>query len=356
MSEQRTVLVGDRRIGPEAPVFVIAEVSANHGGSLDRALELIDAAAAAGVDAVKFQTYTADTMTLDAPGAPYVVGEGTIWEGRRLYDLYEEAHTPWEWHGALFDRVRAHGLVPLSTPFDGRAVDLLVGLRSSCLKIASFELTDHALVKRCAASGLPLLMSTGMATAQEIDAAIAAARGAGATQLALFRCNSAYPAAPAEMDLRTIPDMVERWGVPVGLSDHTLTHTAAVAAVALGATLLEKHVTMARADGGPDAAFSLEPTELAELVSVVREAEAARGQVRYGPSKSEEASLAFRRSIHVVQDVGAGEEITAAHVAVLRPAGELLPTEFDAVLGRRAARLLTRGTPLGRDDLVPPLR
>jgi N-acetylneuraminate synthase len=340
------VTVAGRRIAMGEPMWVIAEISANHNGDLGRALELIRAAAGAGADAVKFQTYTADSMTLDLDTGPFRIGPGTLWEGRGLHELYQEAATPYEWHDDLFAEAERCGIVPFSTPFDAAAVDFLERYEPAVHKIASFELVDLALIRHAAATGRVLIMSTGMATADEVDAAVEAATEGGAGGVVLLRCNSGYPAPPEEMDLRTIPDMAERWAVPVGLSDHTLGSTAAVTAVALGACVLEKHVTLARSDGGPDAAFSLEPDELGDLVTSVREAEAALGSVRYGPAEREAASLAFRRSLFVVEDVAAGELLTEANVRAIRPGDGLAPRHLDDVLGHRATQAIERGTPL----------
>jgi N-acetylneuraminate synthase len=347
-----TIEIEGRRIGPAHPVYVIAEVSANHGGSLRRALELVRVAADCGADAVKLQTYTPDTMTLASDRPEFVVGPGNPWSGRRLHDLYAEAAMPWEWYGELADEGRRHGITVFSSPFDASAVDFLVAQGAPALKIASFELTDLPLVRAAAATGLPLVMSTGMATADEIDAAVATATTAGAGGVALLRCNSAYPSPPQDMDLRTIPHMASRWVVPVGLSDHTLDDTAAVAAVALGASIVEKHVTMDRADGGPDASFSLEPDELARLVAAIRTAEAALGTVRYGPSDSDRASLAFRRSLFVVAPVRTGERFTSDNVRVLRPAVGLAPEHLDEVLGRVAPHDYEAGDALTAEVLA----
>jgi len=344
-----SVTIGTRRVGAGEPMWVIAEISANHNGDLGRALELIQASAEAGADAVKFQTYTADSMTLDLDTGPFRIGPGTLWEGRGLHELYQEAATPYEWHDALFAQAEGCGLVPFSTPFDRDAVDLLEQYAPPVHKIASFELIDLALIGHAAATGRVLILSTGMATEAEIDDAVEAARQGGAGGIVLLRCNSAYPAPPAEMDLRTIPDMVRRWGVPVGLSDHTLGAAAAITGAALGACVLEKHVTLARSDGGPDAAFSLEPDELADLINAVHDAEAALGRVRYGPAERETASLAFRRSLFVVADVAAGEVLTEDNVRAIRPGDGLAPRHLDEVLGKRAARAIERGTPLAWD-------
>ena len=277
---QPTVHIGERVVGVGQPVYVIAEISANHNQSYDKALALIEAAASAGADAAKLQTYTPESMTLDSDAPAFRIGRGTSWEGRRLFDLYQEAMTPWEWQADLKAAAEALGMQCFSTPFDQAAIDFLVGLGVPAMKVASFEIVDLGLVKRIAETKLPVFMSTGMASIAEIDAAVATVRSAGSGEMVLFRCNSAYPASPSEMDLRTIPHMATTWGVPVGLSDHTLGVTAAVTAVALGACVIEKHLTLSRDDPGPDSAFSLEPDEFALLVSSVHEAEATVGRIR----------------------------------------------------------------------------
>lgn len=345
------VVIGGRPVGPGERPYVIAELSANHGGSLDAALAVVRHAAEAGADAVKLQTYTPDTMTLSIDRPPFVVGEGTLWAGRTLYDLYAEAQTPWEWHEPLFALARELGLQCFSSPFDRSAVEFLEQFDPPAHKIASFELLDLDLIRAAAATGRPVVMSTGMATVAEVDDAVDAAQGAGAGGLVLLRCNSAYPADPGQMDLLTIPDMVERWGVPVGLSDHTHGLTAAVVAVGLGAVAVEKHLIGERADGGPDAAFSAEPAELAALVREVGDAARIRGGVRYGPSDAERASLAFRRSLFVVADVAAGEALTAENVRAIRPGGGLAPKHLPEVLGRRARQAIARGTPVSWEAL-----
>jgi pseudaminic acid synthase len=349
VSEVAAVHIGGRPVGPGHPALIIAELSANHGQSLDRAVELIDVAAEAGADAVKLQTYTPETMTLDLDLPAFQVGEGTLWTGRRLADLYAEAMTPWEWYPELAAAAAERGLILFSTPFDATAVDFLTAQDVPTYKIASFELVDLPLIRRAAAQGRPLIMSTGMASPAEIDAAVLAATEAGADGVILLRCNSSYPAPSQEMDLRTIPDMMARWRVPVGLSDHTLGLSAVSAAIALGACVVEKHLTRDRSEPGPDAAFSLEPQELAATVATIREVEAALGTVRYGPSPSEQASLAFRRSVWVTQDVAAGEAFSPDNLAALRPAGGLAPDELEQVVGRRAARAISAGTALAWD-------
>ena len=343
------VEIAGRSVGPGEPVYVIAEISANHGGSLQRALDLVNVAADAGADAVKLQTYTPESMTLDSDRPEFVVGAGTQWEGRRLFELYAEAMTPWEWHAPIFAAAAAAGIHCFSTPFDRAAADDLVALDPPAYKIASFELVDLALIRHVAALGRPLIMSTGMATVEEIDAAVVAA--AAAPGLLVLRCHSAYPAPTAEMDLATIRAMEGRWRVPIGLSDHSLSATASVAAVALGATVIEKHITWTRSEPGPDASFSLEPDELANLVIAVREARDAVGAVRFGPSASERPSLAFRRSLWFTTDLPAGATIPADAVAALRPAGGLLPDQIGHVVGRRLRRSVVRGTAVTLDHL-----
>lgn len=346
------VRIGAHEVGPGRPPYVIAELSANHGGSIEAAERVIRLAAGTGVQAIKLQTYTPDSMTLDLAEPPFVVGEGTLWTGRTLHDLYEEAQTPWDWHPRLFEVAAEVGLACFSTPFDRAAVDFLERFDPPAHKIASFELLDLDLISYAASTGRPLIISTGMATVEEIDDAVAAAREGGAGGIVLLRCNSAYPASPAEMDLATIPEMAARWGVPIGLSDHSPGSTAAVVATALGACAFEKHLIASRSDGGPDAAFSAEPDELLAFVGDVRLAAEALGGVRFGPSPAEEASLAFRRTLYVVADVAEGEELTADNVRAIRPAGGLAPKHLSSVLGRCAARPLRRGTPLSFDDLA----
>jgi N-acetylneuraminate synthase len=341
--------IGNRLVGPGEPTYVIAELSGNHNGELARALRLIDAAADAGADAVKLQTYTAATLTIDSDAPAFRITGGTPWDDRRLYELYEQAATPWEWTADLFAHARERGLHVFSTPFDRTAIDHLEALDPVAHKVASFELVDLELLRAVGETGRPVIASTGMASADEIDEAVAVLRAAGASDLVLLRCNSAYPASPEEMDLRTIPDMVQRWNVPVGLSDHTLSGTATTVAVALGACAVEKHLTLSRAEPGPDSAFSLEPAELAVLVATIREVEATLGDVRYGPSPSEAKSLVFRRSLFVVEDLDAGDRLTRENVRSIRPGDGLAPRHLDEVVGARAARKIARGTPLSWD-------
>lgn len=340
--------IAGRKIGPGYPPFVICELSGNHDGSLDRALAMIDAAAATGCDAIKIQTYTADTITMDVDRPEFRI-EGGLWNGRTLHDLYREAQTPYEWHAALFDRARARAVILFSSPFDETAVDLLDELGAPAFKIASFEAIDLPLIRYAAGKGRPLIISTGMANLAEIEAARAAALDAGAPGVILLHCVSSYPASFADANVRTVPDMAERFGCPVGLSDHTPGSAAAVAAVALGACVIEKHFTLARADGGPDAAFSLEPAEFAALVRDCRDAWAALGRAHYDLLGSERGNVAFRRSLYVSADVKAGEPLSRQNVRSIRPGHGLPPAELDAVLGRPAARDLTRGEPLAWD-------
>lgn len=336
--------IAGRPVGPGHPTYVIAELSGNHHKSLERARQLIRAAAEAGADAAKLQTYTADTITIDARTEPFLLRGGSVWDGRYLHDLYAEASMPWEWQEELRDLATSLGLQLFSSPFDSTAVDFLERLDMPAYKVASPELVDLPLIQRIAATGKPLIISTGMGTAAEIGDALGAAQGAGG--VALLRCNSSYPAVLEEMDLRTIPDMVQRWDVPVGLSDHTLSPATAIAAVSLGACIVEKHLTLTRDEPGPDQAFSLEPQELALMIQLLRDAEAALGGVRYGPSTSELVTLPFRRSLFVTAAVAAGEEFTPGNVRSIRPADGLAPKHIDDVLGHRASRAIPRGTPL----------
>lgn len=339
------IRIAGRRIGSGHRPYVVAELSANHLGGLDRALAILEMAGRAGVDAVKLQTYTAGTITIDHAGPGFVLESGP-WSGRRLYDLYEEAHTPWDWHEALFERGKALGLTVFSTPFDATAVTLLESLGCPAYKIASFEMVDLGLIEVAAATGKPLLLSTGMAEQNEIAEALGAARGAGAREITLLHCVSSYPSRPEDSNLRTIPDMARHFGVPVGLSDHTLGTAVAVAATALGACVIEKHVTLRRADGGPDASFSLEPDELVRLVTETSTAHEALGRVHYAPEAAELAMRALRRSLYVVADMRAGEAFSPRNLRSIRPGHGLHPRHLPEVLGRRARVAIARGTPL----------
>jgi pseudaminic acid synthase len=346
----RQMHIGKHKIGVAHPPFVIAEMSGNHNGSLDRALQIVDAIADSGAHALKLQTYTADTMTIDLAEREFVITDKkSLWYGRSLYDLYKEAHTPWGWHGAIFDRARARGLVAFSTPFDATAVDFLESLDVPCYKIASFENVDLPLVQRVARTGKPLIISTGLATLEEIRDAVATAREAGCKDLILLKCTSNYPASPKDSHLRTIAHIREEFGCEVGVSDHTLGIGAALAAVALGATVIEKHVTLFRADGGVDSAFSLEPRELSDLVRECQTASQSVGSIHFGPTEAEKGSLIFRRSLYVVADVKRGERLDAANLRAIRPGLGLAPKYLPKILGRRAAKDVLRGTPVSWD-------
>lgn len=328
--------------------YIVAEMSGNHNGSLDRALQLVDAAADAGADAIKIQTYTADTMTVDVKHPRFQISSGhDLWGGDYLYQLFERAHTPWEWHEPIFERARERGITPFSSPFDRTAVELLEKLDAPMYKIASSEITDLPLIRLCASTGKPMIISTGMATVREIAAAVEASDGCAG--LTLLSCTASYPAPPEETNLRRIPVLAETFGVPVGLSDHTLGIGVPIAAVAFGATLIEKHVTLDRADGGVDSAFSLEPAELAALVVESERAWQALGTTHIGPTEAEKESLRFRRSLYVVADVVAGEPVTAENVRSIRPTGGLEPDQIGTVLGRVFRTDAAKGTPLTWD-------
>lgn len=343
------IKIGAREIGSGRPAYIIAELSANHNQDYDHAVRLIHAAKQAGADAIKLQTYTADTITLASDRKEFRVGGGTIWDGRNLHDLYREAYTPWDWQPRLKKVAEDLGLDLFSSAFDATAVDFLEEMNVPAHKLASFELVDLALIQKMARTGKPLIMSTGMATVEEIDEALKSARESGATQIALLKCNSSYPAPPVDMNLRTIPEMATRFGVPVGLSDHTMGIVAPVVAVALGACIIEKHLTLSRSIPGPDSAFSLEPEEFKAMVDAVRTAELALGKVCFGLNEKENASRIFRRSLFVVAEVKQGEEFTAENVRSIRPGHGLHPRYLTEVLGSRAACDIARGTPLSWD-------
>jgi N-acetylneuraminate synthase len=339
--------IGNRSIGADAPPFIIAEMSGNHNQSLDVALQIVEAAAKAGAHALKLQTYTAETMTLDlSEGEFFIKDPNSLWAGSSLYALYEKAHTAWEWHAPIFARAKELGMLAFSTPFDDTAVDFLESLDVPAYKIASFENTDLPLIRRVAATGKPLIISIGMASIAELDETVRAAREAGCKDLVLLKCTSTYPATPANSNVRTIPHLRELFGCEVGLSDHSMGVGVSVAAVALGATVVEKHFTLDRAAGGVDASFSLEPAELASLVIETERAWQAMGHVHYGVTEAERNSLVFRRSLYVSQDMAAGEPFSAANLRAIRPGLGLAPKHAETVLGRRARQTIKRGTPL----------
>lgn len=339
--------IAERGIGLGSPPFVIAEMSGNHNQSLEAALAIVEAAAHSGAHALKLQTYTPDTMTLDLDCREFHIDDATsLWHGTSLYELYRRAQTPWEWHAPLFERARALGMLCFSTPFDATAVDFLESLDVPAYKIASFENTDLPLIRKVAATGKPLIISTGMATIAELDEAVRTARQAGCTDLVLLKCTSSYPASPLNSHLNTIPHMRGLFGCEVGLSDHTLGVGAAVAAVALGASVIEKHFTLNRADGGVDSAFSLEPAEMALLVAETERAWQALGGIRYGAGDGEKPSLKFRRSLYVVRDIEVGELLTPDNVRAIRPGLGLAPRFLDVVLGLPVKKPVARGTPL----------
>ena len=353
---------GVRNVGKSYPVYVIAEISANHHQEFDKAVKIIRAAKDAGCDAVKLQTYTADTITIACDREPFRVGGGTIWDGRNLHELYAEAYTPWEWQPKLKQVANDLGLDLFSTPFDATAVDFLEDMGVPAHKVASFELVDIPLIQKVARTGKPLIMSTGMATVEEIEEAVQTARRAGATQIALLKCTSAYPALAEEMNLRTIPELARRFDVPAGLSDHTVSDhmgiAVPVAAVALGACIIEKHLTLSRSEPGPDSAFSLEPHEFKAMVDAVRVTEKALGKVHFGCSAKEASSRVFRRSLFVVQDVKRGDLFTAENVRSIRPGHGLHTRHLAEVVGRQAACDIERGTPLSWDlvEAVEPVK
>lgn len=342
------ISIDGRRIGPDQPPYVIAEMSGNHNGDIQRAFRILDAAKSAGADAVKLQTYTADTITIDHDGPEFMI-HGGLWDGRRLYELYEEAHTPWQWHEPIFDRARQLGITVFSAPFDPTAVDLLESLNAPAYKIASPEIVDIGLIRRVAETGKPMIISTGMASLDEVEEAVEAARSSGTEQIVVLHCVSAYPTPPDEANLRTISDLAARLGAVTGLSDHTMDTTVATLAVGMGACVIEKHVTLARSDGGVDSAFSLEPEELKRLVRDTRLAHSALGSPAYRPTVSEQSGLKFRRSLYVVADVPAGGELTPDNIRSIRPSLGLAPKHLDTILGRKASRDLKRGEPLSAD-------
>ncbi len=342
--------INGRPIGLDARPYLIAEMSGNHNHSLDRALEIVTAAAESGADAIKLQTYTADTITLDCDGPGFVIeDEKSLWNGRRLHELYDEAHTPWDWHEPIIEHATKLGIDCFSSPFDDSAVDFLEELGVPAYKIASFESIDLPLIRKVASTGKPMIISTGMASVVEIGEAIRAAQEAGNDQLCILKCTSTYPATPENTNIRTIPNMRDTFGVEVGLSDHTMGTGVAVGAVALGAVLVEKHFTLRRADGGVDSAFSLEPEEFQALRDETERAWQALGQVTYGGTKAEEGSRQFRRSLYVAEDMAEGEAFTETNLRSVRPGFGLPPRHYDVLLGKRVNRALTKGTPVSWD-------
>ena len=346
------ITINNRKIGLDQPPFIIAEMSGNHNQSLERALEIVEAAAKTGAHALKIQTYTPDTMTLDLDEREFHISDPkSLWAGNSLYNLYGEAYTPWEWHKPIFDRASELGIIAFSTPFNDTAVDFLESLDVPCYKIASFENTDLPLIRRVATTGKPLIISTGMATVAELDETVRAAREAGCKDLILLKCTSTYPATAENTNILTIPHMRELFGCQVGLSDHTMGMGVSVASVALGATVIERHFTLNRADGGVDSTFSMEPAEMAQLVVETERAWQALGKVSYGATEAEKKSIMFRRSLYVVQDLKAGDVLTNENVRAIRP-GFGLPTKYlDVVLGKTVRRDVNRGIALTWDML-----
>lgn len=350
--EMEEIVLGGRPVGPGAAPFIIAEMSGNHNQSLEKALRIVDAAADAGAHALKIQTYTADLMTLErSDGDFYIDDPNSLWKGQSLYKLYEQAYTPWEWHRPIFERCRERGMIPFSTPFHPKAVDFLEELDVPFYKIASFENNDLPLIRYTASKGKPMIVSTGMATLAQLEEAVNAAREAGCPNVVLLKCTSTYPASPADSNLLTIPHMRSLFGCEVGLSDHTQGIGAAVAATALGASVIEKHFTLSRAEGGVDAAFSLEPDEMRQLVAETERAWQALGRVHYGIGEKERSSMKFRRSLYISRDVADGEELSPDNVRVIRPGYGLEPKYLDLVLGRRLPKAVKAGTPVTWDLL-----
>jgi pseudaminic acid synthase len=352
MSNHPNITIAGRRVAADEPPYIIAEMSANHNGIMETAFKIIEAAKLAGADAVKLQTYTADTITLNSDSEEFQI-HGGLWDGKTLYQLYQEAHMPWDWHKPLFDHARKHGITIFSSPFDNTAVDLLEDLNAPAYKIASFEAVDIPLIKYVASTGKPMIISTGMADAQEIQEAIDAARAGGCKELAVLHCVSGYPAPAEDYQLCTIPDMMQRFGLVTGLSDHTLDNTTAITSIAMGASIIEKHFTLDRSGGGPDDSFSLEPADLVALCRDSKTAWSALGQVDYGRKSSEQGNVKFRRSLYFVKNMKAGEVISTDAVRSVRPGFGLAPKHFDAVLGRRVLRDVAYGTACSWELLSP---
>ena len=353
-NQARAICIGEHWVGPGWPVFVVAELSGNHGQNFDAAVRLVHLAKESGADAIKLQTYTADTITIPSDKEWFRIKGGTLWDGRTLHDLYRESFTPWDWQPKLRDVARELGLELFSSAFDPSAVDFLEQMQVPAHKIASPELVDIPLIQKMARTGRPLILSTGMASLAEIEEAVTAARTAGATEICLLKCTSSYPAPPEHANLRTMNDLAARFDVPVGLSDHTLGWETVIAAVGLGACLIEKHFTASRAAPGPDSAFSLEPDEFRQMVDAIRTAERSLGSVQYGATPSELAMLKFRRSLFVVENIKAGETFTERNVRSIRPAYGLHPRHLADVLGHKATREVFRGTPLELDMIADP--
>jgi pseudaminic acid synthase len=350
-SDEKSLSINDRQIGSAHPPYIIAEMSGNHNGNIERAFRIMEEAKAAGADAVKLQTYTADTITIDHDGPGFVI-EGGLWDGAKLYDLYKTASTPWEWHEALFAKGRELDITVFSSPFDATAVDFLEDLEAPAYKIASFEVTDIPLIEKTASTGKPIIISSGMATIEELHEAVDAAQRAGSGEIILLHCVSAYPTPPHESNLLRLQDIVAEFSVVTGLSDHSVGTTVAVTAVALGAAVVEKHFTLARADGGPDAAFSLEPSEMAQLCQDCRISWDALRRPKFGAAKLENEMKSLRRSIYVVEDIAVGETFNLKNIRCIRPGHGLTPKHFSGILGRKAAQNLRRGTPLGWDYIL----
>lgn len=344
------IVIAGREIGITQPPYIIAELSANHKGSLETALRIVEEASKAGADAVKLQTYRPDTITLNSDADDFKI-KGGLWDGRSLYELYEEAHMPWDWHKPLFEHAEKLGITIFSSPFDNTAVDLLEDLNAPAYKIASFEAVDLPLIRYVAATGKPMIISTGMADVEEIQEAIEAAREGGCRELAILHCVSGYPAPAEDYNLSTIPDMIERFGLVLGLSDHTLDNTTAIASVALGASIIEKHFTLDRNGGGPDDSFSLEPADLAALCRDSKTAWKALGRVDYGRKSSEQGNAQFRRSLYFVKDIKAGEIITSDCVRSVRPGYGLAPKHLDRIVGCKASRNIDKYTPVTEELL-----
>jgi len=343
----REIYIQDKKISIRHPPFIVAEMSGNHNQSLERALEIVEVAAKAGVHALKLQTYTADTMTLDINEGEFYIGDpNSLWHGKSLYQLYQQAYTPWEWHKSIFDRCKELGIIGFSTPFDAKAVDFLESLNVPCYKIASFENTDLPLIRKVASTGKPMIISTGMATVAELDETVRTAWEAGCRDLILLKCTSTYPSTPKDTNLLTIPHMRDLFNVQVGLSDHTMGIGVAVASVALGVTVIEKHFTLRRADGGVDSAFSMEPEEMQQLVIETERSWQAMGTINYQPTEAEKGSLVYRRSLYVAQDMKAGNMFTTENLKALRPGLGLPPKYYEILLGKAIKHSAKKGTPV----------